>query len=52
MKLRLALVKQGVPYDVAFALPHSDALAYFVALGEIEGGTWDWVAMGWRKKTP
>ena len=49
--MRLSLVKAGVPFDVAFALPDGDALAYSVVMGELEGGhIFSWETMSWRKR--
>jgi len=44
------LVKNGVPFDVAFAADDERALAMYVVLGEFEGNTWDWDAMNWIKR--
>ncbi len=53
MRLRLSLVRCGVPWDVAWCLPDADALAYCVVFGELDGGAFDWSAMAWKKrKTP
>lgn len=38
-----------MPYDVAFSLPDDEALGHYVALGEIDGGTFDWNAMQWER---
>jgi hypothetical protein len=47
---RLWLVKNGVPYDVAFALPVEDVAAYGILFGEMEGGKFDWSTWQWAKK--
>jgi hypothetical protein len=44
----LYLVRNGVPFDVAFALPASDRLAWVVALGQLDGCVFDWPSMSWR----
>jgi len=36
-----------VPFDVAFALPSDDRLAYVVALGTLDGELFDWSALRW-----
>lgn len=44
-------MKNGVPFDVAFALPESDALAYAVVMGELEGtAEFEWESMSWRRR--
>ncbi len=43
----LLLVKNGVPFDVAFSLAADERLAWVVALGELAGRRWDWGAMAW-----
>lgn len=43
-------MKHGVPWDVAFALPTSDALGMVVAFGEMDGGTFSWDQMRWESK--
>jgi hypothetical protein len=43
----LYLIRNGVPFDVAFALPAPDRLAWVVALGELDGHAFDWAAMAW-----
>lgn len=40
-----------MPYDVAFCLPESQALAYAVAFGEMKGNTFDWVKMRWQQRS-
>ena len=45
------LVRHGVPFDVAHSLDEGQLLAWYIVLGEIEGGSWDWSAMRWEKKT-
>lgn len=47
----LWLVKNGVPYDVAFSLNEIDRLAHMILLGSFEGNEWDWNRMMWSPKT-
>ncbi len=47
----LFLVRNGVPFDVAFSLPEDERLAYVVALGTLAGNTFDWQAMRWKDHT-
>ncbi len=44
----LFLVRNGVPFDVAFSLGAGERLAWVVALHELEGRQWDWGAMRWE----
>jgi hypothetical protein len=44
----LYLVRNGVPFDVAFTLSEADRLAYVVALGTLDGRVFDWQAMCWK----
>jgi hypothetical protein len=46
---RLWLVKNGVPYDVAFSLDPFDLYAYSIIFGEMAGNTWNWKRMAWDK---
>ncbi|MEW9304554.1 hypothetical protein ACETRX_03840 [Labrys portucalensis] len=48
--MRLYLVKNGVPYDVALSLSSSEALAHYVVFGEFEGNKWDWKEMKWEPR--
>lgn len=45
----LVLVKQNVPFDVAFSLEPEEVMAWSIILGEIEGGVWNWARMAWEK---
>jgi hypothetical protein len=45
----LALVKQGVPFDVAFSLPNDERVAWLIICGEIEGGKFNWSTAEWEK---
>ncbi len=44
------LVKNGVPYDVAFSLGSAEKLAHCVALGEDAYNTFDWNSMSWIER--
>jgi hypothetical protein len=44
----LYLVKNGVPFDVAFSLPPDEAAAWSVIFGRMDGGTWDDERNCWR----
>ncbi len=46
----MLLVKNGVPFDVAFALDPDEMLAYTVIFGEFEGGNFDWDELRWRER--
>jgi hypothetical protein len=48
----LWLVKNGVPYDVAFDLDADDLLAHTIVMGEFEGSKWSWDDMAWEKRQP
>jgi hypothetical protein len=41
------LVRNGVPFDVAFSLPVEERLAFIVALGILDGLVFDWGALRW-----
>jgi hypothetical protein len=45
----LYLIKNGVPFDVAFSLPACDRLLWIVALGELDGFEYDWSRRQWRQ---
>ena len=47
----LRIVRQGVPWNEAWALSRARRWAIIVALGEMDGGSFDWDAMRWREKT-
>lgn len=40
-------MKNGVPYDVAFALEDEERLAHAVVFGKFEGQQFDWREMRW-----
>jgi hypothetical protein len=44
----LSLIKRGVDADLAFALDDAERLAWCVAMGELEGRTFDWEEMRWQ----
>jgi hypothetical protein len=46
----LWLVKNGVPYDVAFDLDDTDLLAHVIVMGEYEGSEWSWSDMRWKPR--
>jgi hypothetical protein len=39
-----------VPFDVAFTLDAAERLAFVVALGELDGGTYDFAARRWEER--
>jgi hypothetical protein len=43
----LFLVRNGVPFDVAFSLDAGERTAWVVVFGELDGRVWDWSAIGW-----
>ena len=43
----LFLVRNGVPFDVAFSLGGDERTAWIVAMGKMDGRVWDWGAMRW-----
>lgn len=49
LRSALALVSQGIPFDVAFALEIEERLAWTVILGEINGGKFNWEARRWER---
>lgn len=46
---RRYLVRNGVPYDVAYSLPDDEVMSECIAFGILDGGEWDWTKMKWRK---
>lgn len=46
----LWLIKQGIPFDVAFSLPPAERLAMVVVFGQFDGGVFDWDTGTWRKR--
>ena len=47
---RLWLVKNSVPYNVAFTLPPEDVFAYGIIFGEFEGNEFDMKLFQWKKR--
>jgi hypothetical protein len=43
----LYLVRNGVPFDVAFSLTVRERQAWVVAIGQLDGRTFDWDAGVW-----
>jgi hypothetical protein len=46
----LYLIRNGVPFDVAFSLTPEDRLAWVVALGTLDGLTFDFATMRWEQR--
>jgi hypothetical protein len=44
----LYLVRNGVPFDVAFSLPTDERMAFIVALGSLDGRVFDWRTLRWN----
>lgn len=44
-KSRLYLVKNGIPFDVAFSLDHINLSAFCIAFGELDGNKFDFRTM-------
>lgn len=49
-KLRdaLFLVRNGVPFDIAFSLDDFDRKVWVIAIGELEGWVWDYGRNCWE----
>ncbi len=43
----MALVKSGVPFEVAMALEDHERRGLIVIFGELDGGRFDWDRMKW-----
>ena len=43
----LFLVRNHVPFDVAFSLDWDERTAWIVVMGQLDGRVWDWGAMRW-----
>ena len=43
----LYLVRNGVPFDVAFALPDTERQAWIVAIAWLDGIDFDWANKRW-----
>lgn len=50
MRECLALVKHGIPFDVAFSLTNDTRVAWNIICGEIDGGEFDWSALEFKKR--
>ncbi len=50
LRMALACVSNGIPFDVAMSLEPHEALGFCVIFGELNGGEFDWEAMAWVKK--
>lgn len=46
----LYLAKNGVPWSLAETLDDAALLGFSVALGELDGGDFDWTALKWLEK--
>ncbi len=44
----LFLVRNGVPFDIAFTLPARERLAWVVVMGCLGGREFDWSTETWR----
>ena len=47
----LYLIRNGVPFDVAFSLPTDERMAFVVALGTLDGRVFDWRTLHWKPRT-
>ena len=45
----LWLVKNGVPFDLAFALDEITRSAYCIVFGRFDGGAFNWDSFSWEK---
>lgn len=43
------MVKNGVPFDLAFSLGETERAAFCIIFGEIDGGKFDWQQMEFTK---
>ena len=50
MANRLYLVKNGVPFDVAFTLPDDDVLTWGIIFGEMDGNVWCDATNSWKER--
>jgi hypothetical protein len=44
----LYLVRNGVPFDVAFSLPCVERAAWVLVMGRFDGLDYDWQARQWQ----
>ena len=47
---RLYLVRNGVPFDVAFSLPPDERMAFVVAFGTLDGRVFNWQSLRWNSR--
>lgn len=43
----LYLVRNGVPFDVAFSLQPDERMAYIIVFGTLDGHRFDWKTLQW-----
>ncbi len=46
----LYLVRNGVPFDVAFSLSPEERFAWVVVFGGLDGHVFDWDNLGWAER--
>ena len=44
----LYLVKNGVPFDVAFSMRRTERHAWSIVMGELEGGQFNWASFSFE----
>ena len=49
MRECLWLIKNGIPYDVAFGLSDERRTAWAIVFSEFEGGKFDWLNWQWKE---
>lgn len=47
---RLYLVRNHVPFDVAFSLDTQEARAWNLIFARMDGHEWDWSSNDWKKR--
>ncbi len=47
---RCYILKNGVPFNVAFGIDDTLRLAFAITFGELDGGEFDFTSMSWREK--
>jgi hypothetical protein len=45
----MTLIAHGVPWSVAWQLEEYEIIAMIVAIGEAEGGVFNWDSMKWER---
>lgn len=45
----MALIKNGVPEEIAWELTPSERLARIVVFGQLDGGDFDWDRLKWKE---